>query len=169
MSLHEFTLTALHDTNGKRPIKAMSRSVTARHPFEHYRPCPWIPDHDSGIHQGEVGASQRLDTAERVIHFMDATGLKPSRAWYRVFKTYFVPPGFDHTLVWHRDRRYIVTTEPYGNGENLQRRLLANGWTWLCLPGRGMWFPPHTTLYLCSPPKTGMELETIAHSLEATR
>lgn len=170
MSLHEFTLTARYGSKEGRPrVKAVHRTIEALHPITHYEACYWIPCRHSGISMDERGAVARLDIAERVIRFADATGLKTSRAWYRLFGDPSIPPGFDHTLVWHRDRRYIVTTEPYGNGETLQRWLLANGWTWLCLPEWGMWFPPHTTLYICSPPRTGVELDAIAHALESTR
>lgn len=161
MSRHEFTLSAGYciRIDGPRRFKfgAIERRVMARNPLSHYEACPLIRNILRGGYPSEEGARERLDTAERVIRFMDRTGLKPSRAWIRVFGKPIRPRGFDHTLVWHRDRRYIVTTEPYGTADDPTQWLTANGWSWLCLPEWGMWNPPATVLYVCSPPKQGID------------
>lgn len=71
------------------------------------------------------------------------------------------PDGADHTLVWLDGDRYIVSTEPYTTARlaALEVWCTAHGWDWLAATNLGMWNPPHTILYLLSPPKNGGDLE----------
>lgn len=108
------------------------------------------------------GARDLLDSAARTVRFMDATGLKPTRAsratWAGTDRD-----GWDHTQAWAIDRRYLLTTEPYGDGPEpwCQR----DGWAVQAQPEWGMWNPPGTTLYLCCPPWNGLDLQEILDRL----
>lgn len=86
--------------------------------------------------------------------FMQATGLRPSSAYSSLFG-FSVPDGFDHTLVWlDSNKRYIVTTEPYGI-ERALRTAARLCWKAVVAPeGVGIWNPPDTTLVILAPSGT---------------
>jgi hypothetical protein len=108
------------------------------------------------------------EKAERVQRFVRVTGLRTPRGYARVCRRPTYLDGADHTLTWHDpEGRYIVSTEPYGtpyaNTDGAARRpsleewCTAHGWDWIDVPACGN--PPHTILYLLSPPKNGGDLE----------
>jgi hypothetical protein len=132
-----------------------------------------LPSIDRGCCTSERGARERLDTALRTIAFMDAAGLKGSRAWRSIFggDAYGMheglhPSGFDHTEVWLWHGRYVITTEPYGTGDAAKAWCAANGWECAERPAWGVWNPPATTLLLCTPPKRGADLGAILKALD---
>jgi hypothetical protein len=115
----------------------------------------------------QEGANDAIETARRVVTFMDAAELRPSKALVRVFGRHCYPAGcgFDHTLVWNaHGSGYVVTTEPYeGN-----RFKPPTGWSYFEAREWSMWNPPSTVLYVCSPPKHGADLAPIAAKLGIT-
>jgi hypothetical protein len=107
-------------------------------------------------------------TAKRVRHFARVTGLRPSRAYARVYGRLCsddetVPAGADHTNVWRDGARYIVSTEPYATGREakLEEWCALHGWDCRAVPELGMWNPPRTILYLLSPSKNGGDIERV--------
>ena len=124
---------------------------------------------------------ERIATAKRAIGFMDATGLRPSRAFTRVFgSSKVLPQGFDHACVWRDDaNRYVVTSEPYigaGRADAISAWGSSREWNSTVLPnGRGIWNPcredceaackGHTQMVIMAPVKNGGDLQTIVDTL----
>ncbi len=104
-------------------------------------------------------------TAKRVQRFAQLTGLKPSLAHQRVFGEHGerYPHGADHTNVWRDGASYVITTEPYRTADTsgLESWCTLHGWIWRTVADLDMWNPPHTILYLLSPPMIGGDIERI--------
>lgn len=124
-------------------------------------------------------------TIARKIMFMDATGLKPSRAWFgpmagfeKLVDRGSKPPCFDHTHVWKdTEGRFLITTEPYlskyqeeyGRLTSLSK---AAGYEVDLTTWPGMHNPDRndtsrgTVLLLVSPGKSGIPVSAIKSMLD---
>lgn|GEM_PF-4532256 len=122
----------------------------------------------------ELEALNRAAILVRLLHFMDATKLRPSRAgWHyllgtRDYTSLDQPPGIDHTCVWRGDhKKIVVTTEPYNVEEKtaeMKRWCDDKQWTMAVAPvGQGLWNPPKTTLIVLAPPRGGVDVWRIAN------
>lgn len=112
--------------------------------------------------------------------FAKASGLQPSKAW-NIFAKYgphnslgnrrfFVGIyGADHTCVWRREGKYLITTEPYKTAAHKVDSLLdfceRYGWEIILSDYPGWWNPPHTELWLLSPPIIGISPSVINQDL----
>jgi hypothetical protein len=123
-------------------------SFETQRPLSHYQASPFFC-HGRWEDIDQV-TTWVIPRTRRLIRFMDATQAQPTKAWRRVFGSYQVPDGCDHTLVWRIGRHYFVSTEPYNPCQ--VDRLLANAeWRSVLLPrGVGIWNPPSTFLVLLS-------------------
>jgi len=117
--------------------------------------------------------------------FAKAAYLKPSRAWsvfgrycgkayadygfYRRRPEFYGIPGADHACVWRREKQYLITTEPYKsagyNHESLEKFCRENRWELLKSRHPGWWNPPHTELWLLSPPFIGLSVYAVEADL----
>jgi len=157
--------------------------VPSLHPAKHYaklgRGRPYWQEF---VGRAEGGLRDSIATTRRGIEFMDATGLRRSEAWIRVFGHGAIPDGFDHTSVWMDARGlYLVATEPYiGSDKGARARAWceAKGWRAAQLPrGFGIWNPcrndcapdcgAHTTMILMVPPKRGADLAATVAAVKA--
>jgi hypothetical protein len=158
--------------------------VPANHPEEYYSKFNWILEHFQAVDFEERSVRQQLAKMRRAIEFMDATRLRPSKAWVRLFGHYPErgPRGMDHTAVWRdEDRFYVVTTEPY-LGASTAREIEAwcqqHDWRFaIAENGRGIWYPcksscppacrAHTRMLVMAPPKNGGDPVSIVARLGA--
>lgn len=121
----------------------------------------------------QIGAREAILTVARTLIFMDATGLRPSRANddrpYKgrgVYEKVFCDGErervhryrnlidqdihWDHSRIWRLPStgQYIWTTEPYAfearNAKEIDGEILRSSWA-------GMWNPPSTSLWLVRP------------------
>lgn len=162
--------------------KSWSERIATKYQVERYRSCRRLPQDLTFRGRDEASIREEIATAIRVIHFMDETDLRPSRAWMRLFKQRLIPEGFDHTLVWlAEDNRYIVTTEPYASSRNLE--LVTSwcehfDWSYLMLPKRrGLWNPcrphctvdckAHTQTVVMAPPIHGGDVQMVSSAWTA--
>ena len=168
MYKHRFALTARFKTNTERGCVTLE--VEADFPLKEYRAHPHLKYLDIVSCSSIEGARESVDTAARVIRFMDGAGVRPSQAWVSLFGA-VSPCGFDHTLVWKvAGGRRLVTTEPYGRGlDDALRWCRDHRWEARRLPEWGMWNPPATTLLLCAPPRRGANLDVLLWCLRTQR
>lgn len=152
--------------------------VGTRYTEDRYTSCPWIPEDWRFRDNREDRIRQRMAKARRALAFMDATGLRPSKAFVRIFKRREIPSGFDHTSIWRtEEQRYIVMTEPYaGTARGAVRDWCeSEGWACVEMPnGQGVWNPcspacgycgGHTRMLIMSPPKIGADASLIAEAI----
>jgi hypothetical protein len=135
--------------------------IHAKRVPKHYAAMWWLPEVRGSVFWGSVGHWGRKNTTEplqrwaRCIQYADVWDAKASAAWRSLFKSHFVPQGFDHTVVW-RDgaKRPFVTTEPYNLGQWEQIRVWSARMGWRCVKvdGYGIWNPPCAVLHILSPP-----------------
>lgn len=154
--------------------------IPALYPAKHYAEMGWIRSR-SGIHQKRrEGAEQSLATSRRAIHFMDATGLRTSRAWTSIFGDRPVY-GFDHTSVWRdANKRVVITTEPYFAAsekiEKLTQWCKDNDWQFVRAPKHvGIWncclgtchadCESHTNMFILAPKKNGGDVRKVLSAL----
>ena len=171
MLRHRFKIAARYFSSTERGW--VSRDIEAAAALSSYRGAPgmhWL--NAESVFYSRAGATQALDTFARTVRWMDA-GLRPSRAWRVLFgsdaggmRCGVHPSGFDHTNVWRYKGGYVVTTEPYGVGVPAALDWCKEqGWTARKLPEWGMWYPPCTTLIVCSPPRRGADLDDVLAAL----
>jgi hypothetical protein len=146
-------------------------TTTARRPVSQYRRAAWVTRVLPGAAYpscacSEAGAREIVRTAQRTMRFMDVTGLHASEARLPTLRLRRWPVAFDHTGVWHLDRLYLVTTEPYHGVEDVLDWCARAGWSCAERPEWGMWNPPWTRLVLCSPPHRGADLGAILEALD---
>ena len=114
--------------------------------------------------------------AARVFYFMDATKLRPSQGYSRVFPGGdFINaiPGHDHDSVWYdpKTRRYLFADEPYegaAEGRKPEREAWAkrHGFVIVKPEWAGMYAPDlGSRLYLVTDKTKGIPLSTVAASL----
>jgi hypothetical protein len=152
--------------------------ILCLHPEKHYADMNWIRTNIRA--RNREGIAETLATARRAINFMDATGLKTSRAWSSIFRGN-TPYGLDHTQVWRdENKRIIITTEPYfasdGKIEKLTKWCKDNEWRLLRAPKNvGIWncckascdvgCSTHTNMFILSPKKNGGDVEKVLSAL----
>ena len=153
--------------------------IPCLHPEKHYADAKWMKL-KSLNHRNRSGINEIIATTRRLVHFMDATGLKSSRAWSSLFKD-DRPSGFDHTCVWRDSKkRIIVTTEPYLGAlqkiSQLDQWCQKNNWQMARAPHNiGIWNPcldtcpddctGHTNLFILSPAKNGGNVDEVLAAL----
>jgi hypothetical protein len=144
--------------------------LRAKNPPAWYRAVPafkWMfsaPEHPAGrCGRTREQAERYAHTARSLVAFMDSTGLRPSAAEAALWPELRCAPQppFDHTFIWHDGkRRYMVTTEPYDDGEDVAVWCRGKGWQChICPPGIGLWNPEGgTRMVLAAPPRRGVQI-----------
>ncbi|HYD81585.1 MAG TPA: hypothetical protein VEC06_17415 [Paucimonas sp.] len=166
---------------GRRIQSFWHTYIPTRYESKHYQPCKRVPENWDVKGSSLENTIMRMEQLRMNIAFMDATELRPSKAWSSLFPDHrFVAP-LDHQCVWRTaDGNYVVSNEPYRGSEKREgakKWCEANGWTWEELPkGIGMHntcskdcpddCKSHTTLILMSPPKRNANLKQIANCLK---
>jgi hypothetical protein len=122
-------------------------------------------------------ARRAVCEATRVLHFMDATRLRPSKSHSRAYpggQSINAIPGRDHSSVWYdrETKRYIFVDEPYEdtNERNLEEReawakrygfaIVKPNWAGMYAPDVG------SRLYLVADRTKGISLQSIAAALD---
>ena len=127
-------------------------------PMKYLKACPWVAYRlERGLEgtttRDRVGCLQQLMVGVRTLWFMQATGVRPSRAYSlarRVKSGSWVRnhdiKDIDHACYWRTPEGVLVmSNEPYCHYESGPWNPLAQ----VRLPkGHGMWNPPSTTLFL---------------------
>lgn len=171
----------------------LTSQFLSKYPASHYANHQWIdwktqketnesPYHTTALltDAGKLHLEQQLATAQRVISFMDATGLRPSMDFVGVFGSHSAE-RLDHCCIWKDEaKRYIVTAEPYmGSGMADELRAFCNKRDWSCevMPkGHGLWAPcnescspdcnrRHTQMYVIAPKRRGGELQSTVRAI----
>jgi hypothetical protein len=173
---HELNLTfRWREQNGKFGREEIE--IHAAYPRRHYGDLC-----EADQSRARMEARRLALGACSVVAFMDITGLRPSEARQAIFgrdtgvivHRPSLNEGFDHTRLWRAaDKRYAVTTEPYGvEYETTLAWCAAKGWESVLFPtGVGMWSPrglngrAGTRLVLMSPPKNGAPVCELAPAL----
>lgn len=136
------------------------------------------PDHlaREQLLRTQSGARRAVCAAARALHFMDATGLRPSKSHSRAFpggRSSNAIPGCDHYSVWYdrETKRYLFVDEPYEKAvENkVQEReawakqhgfaIVKPEWTGMYAPDVG------SRLYLVADQIKGILLQPVAAAL----
>ncbi len=126
--------------------------------------------------QTQSGARRAICAAARVLHFMDATKLRPSRSHSRAFpggRSSNIIPGHDHHSIWYdrETKRYLFVDEPYESAveSKAQERLAwakQHGFTIVKPEWAGMYAPDiGSRLYLVANDAKGIPLGPIATAL----
>lgn len=173
----QFYCSILRSPENKEPY-FWTEEISCLHPEKHYADMNWIRTNIRA--RNRDGISEILATARRAINFMDATGLKTSRAWSSIFRGN-TPYGLDHTQVWRdENKQIIVTTEPYFAAnekiEKLSKWCKENEWKMLRAPRKiGIWnccgigcdasCSTHTNMFILSPKKNGGDAEKVLSAL----
>lgn len=146
---------------------SFEKTLTSNRSLGTYEKCPWFNAQITryGLIHCELSATHQHERNQRIIDFMDATGLIPSDAWRSIFKPEVARfEAWDHPLVWRQpDGRYIVTTEPYWGRK--ETPIPPNGWAIAPVEGFGIWNPPHTKLFVLSLPKRGGDVAAVVQAL----
>lgn len=132
-------------------------------------------------HEKSEYADTELSKRFRMIQFINATGLRQSQSHDHLAVLGLPPPTdsssddapFDHTTVWTKGRRQIVSTEPYDAETNLPAfRAFArkHDLRVAVLPEQGVWSPGRggTSLILLARPIdwTLAEVDALAASID---
>lgn len=127
--------------------------------------------------RAQVTARRAICQTARVLQFMDASGLRPSRSSSRIYPANSSRnriPGASHTHAWHnpKTRDYLMTDEPYegsteehlGNREEWARthdyEVRKVGWLGMYAPEVG------SRLYLVGNKKGGIDLTKMQQALD---
>lgn len=106
------------------------------------------------------------DILLRVVKFMDETGLKPSNRRLLGYKCdNILKLGFDHTVLWYKNRKHIYTTEPYRDHSHVLENSLKRQNVPYKILENSLWNPPKTKLYLIQIP-TQLKLSEVNYGLE---
>ena len=185
-SAHQVSLRIRVLNNDPTKRKWWDEIIETSYPAKRYEKCSLIPEDWCLRTTDERGVDGSIVKIKRTIAFMDATGLRPSRAWSRLFGHHhadYAHAGFDHTFVWIDDnKRYVVTTEPYiGKDQVATIRAWCDehGWNIAVSPnGRGIWNPcranckpdckGHTQMVIFAPGKNGCDVQAVADRVSAT-
>lgn len=130
-----------------------------KHPMGYYLSHQWI----RALLRGE----NTRDVVKRIVYFMDKTGLRPSsaRVLHRKCDN-IIKTGFDHTILWYKDKKYIYSTEPYRNHQRLLESSLKRQGVIYTYTTKGIWNPPSTLMYLIQIPGQ-LKVEEVLNDLEA--
>ncbi|MEO5334401.1 MAG: hypothetical protein H7839_20490 [Magnetococcus sp. YQC-5] len=147
-------------------------------PMKHLKACPRVASCLEGV-SGRVVARDRdicleqLMVGIRTLWFMQATGVRPSRACSLTRRVrsgvwvwnHGIEKGIDHAHYWRTpDGVLVMSNEPYAHYE----RGPWNPFAQVRLPkGHGMWNPPSTTLFLLAKPEHQHALEQVRDRLFA--
>lgn len=167
-----------HDRNIKPSF--WTEKIPTLYPEKHYADMGWIRSRLGIRQRSREGFEQSIATSRRAVHFMDATGLKTSRAWTSIFGSNS-PYGLDHTQVWRdENKRIVVSTEPYFAAkekiEKLTQWCKDNEWQLVRAPKNvGIWncckegcntdCRSHTNMFLMAPKKNGGDVSKILSAL----
>lgn len=132
-----------------------------KHPMKYYLRNRWVRNYlDS--------ESSMQKIVVRTVSFMDLTDLQPSIRVNYISKNKDIPSklGFDHTQMWHINRKYLYTTEPYLNQyssfeENLKRFNIY----YRKIKNYGLWNPPGASFYFVEIPNQ-LPVDPIADKIE---
>lgn len=161
-------------------------TISTKYPAARYESFQWAANNFDfrGTERDRDLIVSKMATTKRAIAFMDATGLRTSRAFVRLLGRGAYPRGFDHTSIWRDEGdRYIVTTEPYIpalRDNTLQSWSSESGWYYAILEkGQGIWNPckegcrpdctGHTQMVVLAPPKRGGDVAVFADALSNNR
>jgi len=178
---HEVRLTGFLKLY-RGPTDVFHEYVPSKHPAKHYAGLRRGPYWQDFVGKDETEIRPAIAKLRRGIVFMDATELRPSKAWTRVFGRGARTEGFDHTSVWmDAHGRYLVTTEPYigsGKAQTVLAWASRHSWRSALLPaGKGLWNPcnktcppgcaGHTEMVVLAPPKRAGDLNAVAAAVRA--
>lgn len=137
------------------------------------------PDHLARKHlqRSQPEARRAVCAAARVLQFMDATKLRPSKSHSRAFPgglSSNAVPGRDHYSIWYdrETKRYLFVDEPYekaAEGKAKERAAWAkqHGFAIVRPEWSGMYAPDvGSRLYLISDETRGVPLQPIAAALD---
>lgn len=139
------------------------------------------PDHLAREHLLSVQSEARraVCAAARVLHFMDATKLRPSKGYSRAFpggQSSNAIPGRDHDSIWYdpETKRYLCADEPYERAVESKSKVLEreawakqNCFAIVKPEWAGMYAPDvGSRLYLVAHEKIGISLQPIAAVLD---
>lgn len=137
------------------------------------------PDHLASeyLQPAQSGARRAVCAVARVLQFMEATKLRPSKSHSRAFpggRSSNAVPGRDHYSIWYdrETKRYLFVDEPYE--EAIERRtqereawakqhgfaIVKPGWAGMYAPDVG------SRLYLIADETKGVPLQPVAAALE---
>lgn len=125
----------------------------------------------------QSGARRMVCEAARVLHFMDATKLRPSKGYSRAFpggRSSNAIPGRDHQSIWfdQKTRRYLFADEPYekaveSKAQEREDWALRHGFIIVKPLWAGMYAPDiGSRLYLVADETKGIPLQPIAAALD---
>lgn len=140
--------------------------IQALRHFGYYSPCKFFGN--GWMHRREQGAIQQHERNQRIVDFVDATGLVPSKAWSSIFTQETQLFDWNHTLVWRQPfGGVIVTTEPHQSKTEkpVKDWEPPKGWRMAHVPNFGMWSPPDTKLLIMAPPKKGGDVAAVVQAL----
>jgi hypothetical protein len=137
------------------------------------------PDHLVRDHLLSVQSEARrtVCAAARVLHFMDATKLRPSKGYSRAFpggQLSNAVPGRDHDSIWYdpETKRYLCADEPYERAvedrvEEREAWARRHGFVIVKPEWAGMYAPDvGSRLYLVAHEEKGIPLQPIAAALD---
>lgn len=137
------------------------------------------PDHLAREHlnSSQSAARRAVCAAARVLHFMDATKLHPSKSHSRVFpggRASNAVPGRNHYSIWYdrQTKRFLFVDEPYEmavESKRLEREAWSKGHGFAIVKPEwaGMYAPDvGSRLYLIADQTKGIPLEPIAAALD---
>lgn len=137
------------------------------------------PDHLARTHlvRTQSEARRTVCAAARVLHFMDATKLRPSKSHSRAFpggRSSNAIPGRDHYSIWYdrETKRYLFVDEPYEKAveSKVQERedwAHRHGFAIVKPEWAGMYAPDvGSRLYLVSDETKGIPLQPITAALD---
>lgn len=138
------------------------------------------PDHlaRQNLVESQSQARERVCAAARVLDFMDATGLRPSKGHSRAYPkgdSSKSVPGEDHASVWFEPvaKRYLLVDEPYegsvqGKGDARAAWALRHGFDIKLTAWTGMYNPDGgTRLYLIADAVKGVPLDPLVVALDS--
>lgn len=136
------------------------------------------PDHlaRESLLRTQSEARRTVCAAARVLQFMDATRLRPSKSHSRAFpggRSSNAIPGHDHTSIWYdpQTRRYLLADEPYeeaaeSRANERQAWSKRHGFAVVKPKWAGMYAPDvGSHLYLVADEAKGIPLQSVAAAL----
>mgnify|MGYP000125995756 CR=1 FL=1 len=132
-----------------------------KHPMKYYLRNRWVRNYLNS-------ETSMQKVVIRTVHFMDLTELQPSSMVDFIYENKDIPNklGFDHTQMWHINRKYLYTTEPYGRQyASFEDNLKRNKTYFRKIKNYGLWNPPDASFYLIEIPNQ-LSIDPIADKIE---